>query len=60
MKHFFLFALFTLTVSTVSFAEEVDTDCAMMAESDTRIEGKDIKAPSQIKEETQSSSVRKL
>jgi hypothetical protein len=60
MKHLFLFALFTLTLSTVSFAEEVDTDCAMMAESDSRIEGKDIKKPSQTKEEAPSSSVRQL
>ena len=60
MKHFFLFALLTLTVSSVSFAEEVETDCPMMAESNTRIEGKDIKGPSDIKEQAPSSSVRQL
>ena len=40
MKHLMIFAMFSMMISSVSFAEEVETECPYMAESDSRVNPK--------------------
>jgi hypothetical protein len=56
MKHFLMIALLASLFSGMAFAEDASTDCLMMAESNDRVNTKEIK---EAKEKTRSQGTTK-